>query len=519
MKHLKRNFISLFLAITLILSCTACGSNNSSPSGSDKPEGPASNGNPDLLTIVTDSDLGNMGPFGNGTSFSYMQDQVYQGLFNFGYNMEITPVLAESWDQVDDTHYTFHLREGLKDSENNPITAADVLFSMQLYATDASFGQYVAHIDFDKTTATDERTLDLYFSDTNAFAFSQIAGIRIVTRAAWEASPDGMVTKPIGSGPYKLKDYVGGSYFILEANENYWGEQPSFKEIRFNIVAEPAQRTTQLETGSADLVMNLQASDVGYIDGKDNLTVERHISTQTMTMFFNMDSVSVMSSKEMRQGVCYAIDNEAMNVAAYGGYCAGSTALFSTAMVDYSDDMATDIYTTSDADKAAELFAASGKQGGSIRIATDGSPQETTIAELLQSSLIANGFEVTIDSYDAATIWSVAADSTQWDLLLMITSAPSGYGLDKMTAFLPTLNFSKWSGSSFDQAASLMFEASNTVDEATRMDLTKQVLAIVEDEVPAYGIVQIAQNIAYRSNLNFKVWNQASLYAADLKLG
>lgn len=522
MKGFKKG-MAIILSAAMVFGLTACGGGSKSPDGSGGSATATENiaageGGKDTLTVVTDGDVGSMGPFGSGNSFAYLQDQIYQSLFAYGYNMEITPVLAESWDQEDDTHYVFHLREGLHDSENNPITAEDVLFSINLYTTDANYSQYVQHIDLDKTKALDDKTLDLYFADTNAFAFSQLAGVRVVTKAAWESSEDEMVTDPVGSGPYKLKEYVSGSYFTLEVNENYWGEAPSVKEIRFNVVSEPSQRTTQLETGEADLVMSLQASDVEYIKNKEEYDVNCHISTQSMTMFFNMTENSVMSSKELRQAVCYAIDNAAMNTAAYGGYCAPSTTLFSTAMIDYADDMASEVYGSSNMEKAVELINASGKKGGSIHIATDGSPQETTIAEMIQSMLMEQGFEVVIDSYDGATIWSVGADPTQWDLLLMIASAPSGSGLDEMTAFLAGLNFSQWSGAEFDKATGLMAEASNTVDEAKRLELTKQALDIVVEEVPAYAMVQIAQNYAYKASLNFKVWNQASLYAADLKM-
>lgn len=507
--------LSLILALVMAVCClTACGGSSTGNSAG----APAAQ--KDTLTVVADSDVGSMSPLGNSVAFTYMQDQVYETLYCFGYNMQETPKLAKSWDKVDDTHYTFHLREGLKDSAGNPITASDVIFSMELYSQDASYSQYVSHIDFEKTVATDDVTLDVYFADTNAFAFSQLAGVRVVTKAAWEASADQMVTTPVGSGPYKLKEYVSGSYFTLELNPNYVGDAtPTFKEIRFNIVSEPSQRTTQLETGVADIVMNLQSSDVKYIDDKDAFTVDCHVGTQSMTMFFNHSENSVMSSKEMRQGVCYAIDNQAMNVAAYGGYCAPSTAFFSTAMTDYIDSMAEEIYTTSSMEKASALFETSGKKGGTIRIATDGSTQETTIAEVLQSTLMQEGFDVKIDSYDPATIWSVGTDPTQWDLLLMSCAAPSGNGLDEMTALLGFVNFSKWEGPGYDEALSLMTQASNTVNVEERLELTRQALHIVEDEVPAYAIVQIAQHYAFRSDLNFQVWDQASLYCADLKIG
>ena len=185
--------LAIMLALIMVIALCACGS-GSSTSTSTSSTATASQAGKDTLIIVTDSDLGNMGPFGSGNSFAYFQEQVYEELFMLGYDMAYTPRLAESWDKVDDTHYTFHLRSGLKDSAGNPLTASDVLFSMNLYTTDASYSQYVAHVDFEKTVATDDLTLDVYFADTNAFAFSQLAGVRVVTKAAWEASPDQMVS-------------------------------------------------------------------------------------------------------------------------------------------------------------------------------------------------------------------------------------------------------------------------------------------------------------------------------------
>lgn len=515
MKPLTKRLLSLTVSATMLLGLAACGSSGTESSSSTATA--ESSAGKTSLTIVTDSDLGNMSPFGSGNSFAYFQDQVYESLFRLGYNMEMTPVLAESWDQESDTHYIFHLREGVTDSAGNPVTAQDVLYSIKLYAQDATYKQYVEHIDLEKTTAPDDTTLDLYFADTYAFAFTQLAGVRVVTQAAWEASGDGMITDPVGSGPYKLDEYVSGSYFTLSYNENYWGDEPAIKNVRFNIVSEPSQRTTQLETGVADLVMNLQASDVAYIDDMDNFDVTSHASYQSMTMFFNMDPVSAMSSKELRQAVCYSVDNASINAAAYGGYCIPSKTLFSSAMLDYTDDMASEMYTTSDPAKAAELIAASGKAGSTIHIATDGSAQETTIAEMLQSNLLENGIDVVIDSYDPATIWSVATDTSKWDLLLMIASTPAGYGLGEMNAFLNNLNFSHWSGESFDKVSALMTEGTNTVDEAQRLEITKQVLDIVTEEVPAYAFVEIAQNFAYNTSLNFQVWDQASVYVADLQ--
>ena len=127
------------------------------------------------------------------------------------------------------------------------------------------------------------------------------------------------------------------------------------------------------------------------------------------------------------------------------------------------------------------------------------------------------GFTAEINNYDMATIWDVASDPTQWDIVLQIAAAPSGYGLDQLQAFLVALNWSKWSGEDFDKFNELYQEAimAGTPEESRKKAV--EAVKLVEETAQTYAFVQLSDIYGYKDNLNFRVWNQNSLLVKDLK--
>lgn len=501
--------VSLAAALT-VTGITGCG-------GSGKETKTSTGEAKDSIVVAVGSDFGDFSPFTTSGSAVTVTYQIYEPLFNAGYNMEITPGLAESWEQIDATHYTLKIREGVKDSAGNTFTANDAVYVLNEYSKDAQNSGYVENIDLEKTVATDDYTLDLYFLQPNMYTFMNLSTLKMFTQAAWEASDDKMVTDPVGTGPYVLSDFVSGSYAEVEARDDYWDGDPTIKTARFNVISEPSQATTALETGEADLVMKLQASDAEYIDGIDGLTTLIDPSVQAMMMFFDMSEDSVFNSKELRQALCYAIDNDAINTVAYDGLASAAVCPFSTEMTDYVPELDSEMYTTVDMDKAKELVKQSGITEGNVKIATDGSSQETAIAEIVQSALIDLGFTAEINNYDSATIWDVAENPADWDLILNMGASPSGYGLDKLKAFLGFLNWSQWSGPEFDEFVSLYEQAIGSESEEEYTELEIEAVKLVEEEVPVYTMVQLSNIYAFKDNLNFQVWNRDGVMVKDLK--
>lgn len=516
MKKSWKKITALVLTASMSLALAACGSSNEGSSEGSN-ETSVTTESKDTLKVAINGDVGDMSPLTSSNNAKYLSAQIYEPLFSLGYDMEIVPVLAESWEEVDSTHYTLKIREGVTDSAGNAFTANDVIFALNVYSQDAVNASYVANVDLEKTVAVDDYNVDLYLKQPNAYTFKNLSNAYMFTQAAWEASTDAMVTTPVGTGAYVLTDYVTGSFYEIEARDDYWGTEPTIKTCRFSVIAEPSQATTALTTGEVDVVMSLQISDAEYVDSTEGLTTLAKPGITSMSMYFNMTEGSVFQSKELRQAVAYAVDNEAINTIAYGGLATPSVAPFSTAMLDYTEELENEMYTTSDMEKAKALVAESGVTGGNIRIATDGTPEQTAIAEITQSILMELGFTAEINNYDRATLWDVAADPTQWDIVISTGGSPSGYGLDQLNAFLSFLNWSKWSGEEFDRFNELYVEAITADTPEVTKEKTIEAVKLVEEVVPMYSMVQLVEMYGYDEDLNFRVWNQSSLLVKDLK--
>ena len=102
----------------------------------------------------------------------------------------------------------------------------------------------------------------------------------IVSKAAYEASPDKFATKPITTSPYVLTEYVPGSSLTFERRADYWQtdkslgpkyNQANVQKVVFQIITEPAQHAIALETGSADISGYISSADVRPLQGSARL--------------------------------------------------------------------------------------------------------------------------------------------------------------------------------------------------------------------------------------------------------
>lgn len=471
----------------------------------------------DTLVIAEQADCGTMAP--TGATIECRSDiclQVYDGLFRFDGSHEIYPQLATDWEWIDTTHVKFNLRQGVKYHDGRDFTASDVLFTLKLNVEDANTTAAVTNLDLDACEVVDDYTIIIAFNKQDAFNFSKLSFLNIVNEEAYNESGDGMATHPVGTGAYKFESSVPGASYTFTANEEYWDTTPSIQTLTFNIIAEASQRTNALLAGEIDVNKNLQTSDYEYIGGMDGFEVGSKPAFNSECVFFDMTEGSPFAVKELRQAVGYAIDNEAMNQAAYAGMGFANTGAWSSGMADYDATWTHPMYEGPDMEKAKELVASVGAPTEPITILYGGNAAEETVTQILQANLAELGITAEIVSVDSGVFWSAMADQSQWDLGVMSCSAPSGYGLDSMTAFLTGLNFQGWSGENFDKLVELCAAGAGAATDEERLDYTKQLWDLVEEEMPIYAMVTLTNQYAYVDSLNYFVFDQYSMKANEL---
>lgn len=165
------------------------------------------------------------------------------------------PALALRYEHPDLLTWKFYLRKGVKFHNGNPFTAADVKFSFErLSNPDVSefinTGRTIASIEI-----IDDYTVAIKTKEPIPWFANNMHQIYIMDKESSEARDPGEAeVKPIGTGAYKLVEWVKGSYVKMKANEDYWEGPPPIKNVELRPITESSTRFAALVSGQAELV-------------------------------------------------------------------------------------------------------------------------------------------------------------------------------------------------------------------------------------------------------------------------
>lgn len=390
-----------------------------------------------VIRVGIETDPGTMDPYTTGSSNgknATIKSAVYQTLGMIqGVGGELAPEIAKSWEQVDPMTYDIEIFDYVYDTDGNHITADDVVFSYETCMASGSTPntKYIESIE-----KTGDYTVRLKLDRPAVTLFERVMqSIYIVSQKAYEESSDHMATMPVMTGPYKVTEWISGSSIVLEKNENYW-QKPELAEkdinqaanvdrIEFSVIKEASQLAIALETGTVDMVYNLDATEAErFMDGgesEDGFNVFTSVNNLTQTMFLNVSEHSKFyNNLPLRQAVLYAFDNKGIVDGASSGYGVICKTFGSDLLPDFQEKWSEEEYYEYNPEKAKELLKEAGYKDGDVtlRIVTNNSSMRNKIAQILQAYLLQVGINSEILPYEDTLFNTYKNDPTQWDILL-----------------------------------------------------------------------------------------------------
>ncbi len=212
------------------------------------------------LTLGTKLELNTLDPhffaaFPTNSSMQYFFDK----LVEYGDKLQIVPALATSWKLVDNTTWEFKLRKGVTFHDGSPFTADDVIFSIERIPnvpnSPNSFAQFTRGIE--SVRKVDDLTIVVKTKAPNPQLLSDFANIFIVSaKAAKGASTADFNSGKavVGTGPYKLVEFVNAERLVVERNDQYWGGKPAWARVTERIIAKDPTRLAALLAGQVDAI-------------------------------------------------------------------------------------------------------------------------------------------------------------------------------------------------------------------------------------------------------------------------
>ncbi|MFM9105218.1 MAG: ABC transporter substrate-binding protein [Chloroflexota bacterium] len=242
--------------------------------------------------------------------------EISEGLLAFDAAGNLIPMLAETWEQVDELTYTYTLRQGVTFSDGSPVTVDDVLASIARVRDPEVAGPLAWMYDTPGATAeaVDDMTVKITLATPSAlfrYVVATTAG-HVIPKAQIEKFGLDLLANPMGTGPYMLTAWDAGSQIALERNPNYWQEgKPYFDTMIFKIVEEGTTRVTGLKNGELGIVTSVPPDQVDIVKGFENVAYKDVVGYTINGLVMRTDQPP-FDDVNIRKAVCHAIDLQAI---------------------------------------------------------------------------------------------------------------------------------------------------------------------------------------------------------------
>ena len=301
-----------FLVITLVIAVViaACGPTGTAPAPPSQSEAPQKGG---ALVIGMGSEPASFDPPNYKLTTDLIVTRlVFDGLVSFDNSLKLVPALATKWSQSAPTTWRFELRSGVKFSDGTPFAARDVKASLERGAKkprgDAFIG-FIKGVDVINESTVDVQ-LKAPFGPFLQHMATPVAAITSADHLA-KSSDDVLALNPIGTGPFKLSEYVPKQRSVLVRNDAYWGQAVYLDKVTFQLIPDEAARYAALKSGQLDVVESPPPHEAVAIAKSTDLQLVKSPATRDVRLGFNLTD-KTLSNVKLRQAITLAVDSKSL---------------------------------------------------------------------------------------------------------------------------------------------------------------------------------------------------------------
>lgn len=478
--------------------------------------GPSGPGSGSLIVAIR-AEPDTLDPHATGSRRAYaVMKNIFDTLVYRGSDNKFHPWLAESWENsADGKTYRFKLRRGIRFHDGTPFNAEAVVFNLNRVVDPATKSRTAIQLigSYERSRAVDPLTVEITFKSTVSPSglldgLSQ-AWLGMVSPAAVAASGADFGRRPVGTGPFRFKEWRPQNQIVLERNASYNWSSPGFQrkgpaalnELTFRFIPEDATRVAALERGEVDLIQEVAIDAVEKFRGNPGYHVVTGVAPGGPVIFWLNTEVEPLSDIRVRKAILHGFNRAGLVKGVYRGYLVPAEGPLSPSTWAYTRKVE-GMYRY-DPSKAKRMLDEAGwtpgpdgarMKGGKALVVRLGDLFDRRRGEYFQANMRQIGVQVEFrlvssaelfgmtrkaGDYEMASTWYASSDPHILNLLFNSANVGTGFAI------------SRWKDAGLDAK---LAEAFATIDDARRAKLYEEIQIYIMDKallVPLYAETEI----------------------------
>lgn len=416
--------------------------------------------------------------------------KAYESLFRIDFDPRLkkltyTPWLVESYRCINDTYCLFTLRDGVSFHNGEKLTAWDVKASIERAMEVSPIGKMLLRDGYgdpviESITVYNSSSFALKLKKPFAPLIEHLAhlAVAIMPRTIVEKYGSGRIDNiadVIGTGPYRVVEYLRGQYVRLQRYNGYWRGEPRIENIVYTIVPDPNTRIAAIETGQVDIAMGIPPEAVKQLELK-GLRIYRETGVRFVIVAINTQRIPDL---RIRQAMNYAIDRRAIVDTMMMGFASVANSIVSPI---FPGAASLDSYSYSP-EKARQLIDEAGGVNRRLTLlVSTRSPKDLELAQVVQSFLSSVGIDVEIQTMEHTAFLKKVFTEHDFDLAIYGPSPSSLYYALTYWRSGAALNAPLYSNPEVDK---LLDEVARESNRDRQYEIYRRIQEIVWFECPA----------------------------------
>ena len=323
-------------------------------------------------------------------------EQIFNTLLRVDEKGNIVPELAESYEYITPTELVIKLKKGVKFHNGELLTSKDVVFSINRMLDKPASKVMIDAIS--NIEAIDDYTVKITLSQPSSPLLFGLAHplTAMLNEKDTLAKNDVIATEPVGTGPYKFKEWGSGEKIELVAFDDYFEGKPKIDSLVYRAIVENSSRLAALETGEIDIAYNMDVIDSGIVEKNSELQLISEPTTSTEYITFN-NTKAPFDNKDFRKAVNYAINKDSISETIFMGKSKPANSIINPNVFGHSDNVKGYPYNV---EKAKEYLAKSGIQDKSFVLFVNDNTTRLQLAQIIQANLKEIGIDMKIETLE-----------------------------------------------------------------------------------------------------------------------